>query len=171
MDKKIKNTLPTIKLQGKDYVQVKDRLLFFNENYPNGCIQTEILFNEKGVSVKATVTPDVDKPERSFIGRSYGEVDNKDKSFEKLETVAVGRTLAFMGIGVIESVASADEIESYHKKLPMKERNQVIATTGKETMYSCTECGVDVLDNVAKYSNEHQGRVLCYNCQKKNKGQ
>jgi hypothetical protein len=32
-----------IKIKGKDYVLVKDRVLAFNEYYPNGCIITERL--------------------------------------------------------------------------------------------------------------------------------
>lgn len=109
------NELPTIKLKGKDYVQVKDRVLFFNEEYPNGSIVTEVIERDGYASFKAIVTPDTDKPTRYFIGRSAGVVSG-DKSYEKLETVSVGRALAFMGIGVIESIASADEIINYEER-------------------------------------------------------
>jgi len=34
-------SLPTISIKGKDYVLVKDRILYFNEVCPNGAIQTE----------------------------------------------------------------------------------------------------------------------------------
>ena len=40
----LKNKLPTIDLKGKQYTQVKDRVMAFNEIYKTGCIQTESKF-------------------------------------------------------------------------------------------------------------------------------
>ena len=116
--------LPTINLKGKDYVQVKDRILFFNETFPNGSIVTEELLEQATgrVRFKAIITPNCDKPSRVFVGRSAGFIED-EKAYEKLETIAVGRCLAFMGVGVLESVASADEIQNFHqatKKQPSK---------------------------------------------------
>ena len=37
-DKSLKDK--AIDIKGKKYVLVSDRVLYFNENYPNGCIQT-----------------------------------------------------------------------------------------------------------------------------------
>lgn len=107
--------LPTISLKGKDYVQVKDRLAYFNEHYPNGQITTEVINTSTNmVTFKVTIKPDVTK-ERLFTAHSFGTVDEV-KAFEKLETVAVGRCLALMGIGIIESVASADEMHRFNAK-------------------------------------------------------
>lgn len=115
--------LPTVKIQGKDYTLVKDRILYFNETFPNGCIQTELLTLPEAdkIVVRATVIPDVDNS-RFFRGHSQAVVGqgniNRTAALENAETSAVGRALGFMGIGVIESVASADEI---HKaKAPAK---------------------------------------------------
>lgn len=105
--------IPTIKLKGKSYVQVKDRILYFNETYPEGQITTEIITTGANmVTFKATVRP---TPNRTFTGHSFGTIDEV-KAFEKLETVAVGRALALMGIGVLESVASADEMQRFEAK-------------------------------------------------------
>ena len=111
-DKQLKSK--AIKIQGKDYVQVKDRISFFNDNFENGKIETKIIrILGDVVVVKATVTPDCNKPERFFTGIS---ASNPAKSIEKTspyeiaETSAVGRALAMMGIGIIDSVASADEM-------------------------------------------------------------
>jgi len=105
-----------MKLKGKDYVQVKDRVLAFNESYPNGSIQTTPIANEGTVwTFKATVFPDVSNPGRFFTAHSQDEV-NGEKALEKLETVAVGRALALMGIGVLEGIASADEIVKFEAK-------------------------------------------------------
>lgn len=117
------NTLPTVKIQGKEYVQVKDRVLYFNTTYPNGAIVTEKIADEgEYLEIKATVTPDVSVPERKFTGHSqatWGDsMINKSSALENAETSAVGRALGMMGIGVIESVASADEVNKARTQPP-----------------------------------------------------
>lgn len=136
--------LPTINLKGKEYVQVKDRVVYFNDTFPNGMIVTEVKHNDNGSYAwfKALVTPDHTQPQRVFIAHSAGPVD-EEKSYEKLETVAVGRALAFMGIGVLESVASADEMQKFNKKAPAKQ------TTSE--LKPCDKCGSNfILRNSTK---------------------
>lgn len=113
-DKTLKNK--AVKIQGKSYVLVADRLVYFNENFPNGSITTDLITspeNEK-IIIKATVIPDMTNAQRTFTGYSQATVGqgyiNKTSALENAETSAVGRALAMMGIGVIESVASIDEI-------------------------------------------------------------
>ena len=117
-DKSLKKK--AVKIQGKDYVLVADRIIFFNEQYPNGTIQTQIMTDlnfEQGNSIvmKAIITPDMDKPVRFFTGYSQEVIGqgyiNKTSALENAETSAVGRALAMMGIGVIDSIASVDEIK------------------------------------------------------------
>jgi len=120
--------LKTIKLHGKDYVEVKERVLFFNEEYPNGSITSRIVKCENGlVVIKATVTPDIEKPERIFTGYSYEKENSntytKTSYIEICETSAVGRALGFMGIGVVDSIASANEVKNatnQQNSLPQK---------------------------------------------------
>lgn len=113
-DKQLKDK--AVKIQGKDYVLVSDRVLYFNEQYKAGSIQTKLLseLNDPLIVVKATVLPDVATPERKFTGYSQEKVGdgfiNKTSALENAETSAVGRALAMMGIGVIESIASVDEL-------------------------------------------------------------
>lgn len=105
--------LPTIDIKGKEYVMVKDRIIRFNELYLEGSITTEILKNdENSVVVKAQVFTDKDS-KRIFTGHSEayrGDGMMGDVPVEVAETSAVGRALAMMGIGIIESVASAEEM-------------------------------------------------------------
>jgi hypothetical protein len=111
--KSLKNK--AIDIKGKKYVLVADRIIYFNETYPNGMIQTELLESTDRVVFRAVVTPDIDKPDRIFNGYSqavWGDgYINKTSALENAETSAVGRALAMMGIGVIDSVASVDEIK------------------------------------------------------------
>lgn len=112
--------LPTIDLKGKQYVQVKDRVSYFNETYKDGSIVTEVVHSSTGmVTFKATITPDLAKASRFFTGHSFGTVDEV-KAFEKLESVAVGRALAMMGIGIIDSIASAEETDRFNSKTSTK---------------------------------------------------
>lgn len=105
-----------IKIQGKSYVLVSDRILYFNETYPNGSIQTQMVdaMGDETIVIKALVTPDVENANRVFTGYSQAVIGqgmvNKTAALENAETSAVGRALAMMGIGVIDSVASVDEM-------------------------------------------------------------
>jgi len=106
----------TINIKGKEYVTVAERILYFNENYPNGMITTKLLSNleDKHIFMQSTIVPDVLKPERFFTGYSQAVVGqgmvNTTAALENCETSAVGRALAMLGIGVLESIASSDEI-------------------------------------------------------------
>lgn len=105
-----------VDIKGKKYVLVSDRILFFNENYPNGKIEEKILseIGAENIYVEAKVTPDVSCPERYFVGHAQEMVGegfiNKTSALENACTSAVGRALAMMGIGVIDSIASVDEV-------------------------------------------------------------
>lgn len=110
MDKSLKNK--AIDIKGKQYVLVSDRILFFNQNF-DGSITTELLSqpSDELVVMKATVRVG----DLTFTGHSQAKWGdgyiNKTSALENCETSAVGRALAMMGIGVIDSVASVDEIK------------------------------------------------------------
>jgi hypothetical protein len=103
-----------IDIKGKKYVLVSDRVIYFNEAYPEGSITTELISQpeDETVIIKATVKPD---NLRTFTAYSQATWDdgyiNKTSALENAETSAVGRALAFMGIGVLDSIASVDEIK------------------------------------------------------------
>lgn len=103
-----------IDIKGKKYVLVSDRILYFNEAYPSGCITTDMVkYEDKQIIIKATVYPEWLQG-RHFTGYSqsieWQGYINQTSALENAETSAVGRSLAMMGIGVIDSIASVDEI-------------------------------------------------------------
>ena len=51
--------MKTVKIKGKDYVMVKDRINYFHENYLNGSIKTELIEMTDRFIFKAIVTPDL----------------------------------------------------------------------------------------------------------------
>ena len=57
MNKDLKDK--AINIKGKKYVLVSDRVIYFNENYPQGSIVTELISSPTSemVIVKATVYP------------------------------------------------------------------------------------------------------------------
>ena len=71
-DKQLKDK--AISIKGKDYVLVSDRVTYFNDNYPNGSITTDYELVGNTYICKATVTPDIDKPERKFNGLSQATI-------------------------------------------------------------------------------------------------
>jgi hypothetical protein len=105
-----------VDIKGKKYILVSDRVLAFNEMYPKGSIIAELLSapDAQRVVVKAIVHPNDDENERVFTGMAQEIIGegfiNKTSALENCETSAVGRALAMMGIGVIDSIASVDEI-------------------------------------------------------------
>lgn len=103
-----------INIKGKKYVLVSDRVLYFNETYPNGAIETNYSLDGDTYHFFAKVIPDVKIPLRGFTGHSQATIGdgtvNKTAAMENAETSAVGRALALMGIGVLDSIASADEM-------------------------------------------------------------
>lgn len=154
--------LKTVKVQGRDYVLVADRVLAFNEACENGSITTELVSTPDApvMVVKATITPDCSKPERKFTGysqadKSQGNV-NKTAALENCETSAVGRALGMMGIGIVESIASADEVNKAVRSVPVA---STTATSGKKEAVGKFHC-----DNTQCAGTTNFQNGLCYTC-------
>lgn len=150
-----------IKIKGKDYVLVSDRVLFFNEEYPNGSIETERVSCDNNVEVfKAIITPDITVPERFFTGRSQAKRGegyiNETSALENAETSAVGRALAMMWIGVIDSIASVDEIDKAENTAKVQQKKVVTASSNDLPWFNKEE--LELLRSNAPWIQEHSTR-------------
>jgi len=106
--------IKTIKLSGKDYAKVKDRVKKFREETTKGSIDTDQMQLADGTMVlKAIVIVDMsDEGSKRATGQAFGKVGGQ-KAFEKLETIAVGRALAFLGYLADGEIASSEEMEDF----------------------------------------------------------
>lgn len=109
----------TIKLQGKDYVQVVERIKAIHEERKDtfDVLTTyEITANGNIVFTAEIIITNNKTGVHTFRGHSLGKLGGA-KAFEKLETVAVGRALAYAGYSGDGDIASADEMETFEQEI------------------------------------------------------
>jgi type IV secretory pathway protease TraF len=104
--------MESIKIQGKEYITVNERIKEFRKLHPNGQILNQVMANADGqVMFQCKIIVDgvlvatahaYEKEGSSFI--------NKTSYIENCETSAVGRALGLFGIGIDTSIASAEEV-------------------------------------------------------------
>jgi hypothetical protein len=103
--------LPVMALKGKDYLEVKYRLVWFREEHPNYGIETEFVsVTEKGSVARAVIR---DESGRIIATSHKSETESGFPDFmEKSETGAIGRALALMGFG---TQFCADELDEHQR--------------------------------------------------------
>ena len=124
--------IKTTKIGSKDYVDVSERVLAFNDLYPiesGYSLRQEIVsINEETgtVLIHAWVENAEGKVLRDGHAHEF-QANKKSKvnmtsHIENCETSAVGRALGFMGLGTEHGIASADEVRNAQaKEAEMKE--------------------------------------------------
>ena len=117
----------TIDLKGKEYAQVKDRLQEFRKANANGLIETKPMLQEDGsIIFSARILADkTDEHSAEATGHAFGK-SNADKSFEKLETIAVGRALALLGYASNGEIASTEEMEEFEQFKAKKQEEMIL---------------------------------------------
>lgn len=129
-----------MKIHGKEYIEVKDRILEFrnNDKYKGWALRSDITHMEGDtVVVKAFI---LDENERLIATGIASEVKgsshiNSTSHIENCETSAWGRALANIGIGIVESVASADEVYNAVKQQETGKPTKTVMPTEKQITF------------------------------------
>lgn len=148
----------TIKITGgATYSKVADRLKVFREDWPNSKVEQDDNYKEveKGQPVRFEAWLWKDKKEYlevlKAIGNakeargsadanasSMGIISVKEKDYEKLQTIALGRALAALGYMASGDIASFEEMNDYYQEKAEQEKqyieNQMIAFENAKTL-------------------------------------
>lgn len=99
-----------MKLKGKDYLEVKWRVVWFREDHPDWCINTDCVAQDQDHAIFKAIICD-----ENGIQKSAGHGSESKKDFadflEKAETKAIGRALAMLGYGTQFVADELDEGE------------------------------------------------------------
>lgn len=99
--------LPLLNLRGKQYLEVKYRLVWFREEHPTWSIETQLVsVTDTSAYAKATIRDDTGR----IIATShkFESVQGFPDFIEKAETGSIGRALALIGYG---TQFCADELD------------------------------------------------------------
>lgn len=102
-----------IKIHGKDYVLVNERVIDFRKNHPLWAIESEIISNDgKIVVIRSMIKDETGRIISTGIASEEKNSSkiNSTNHIENCETSAVGRCIGFLGYGIDTSIASADEV-------------------------------------------------------------
>lgn len=98
--------------KAKKYVMVNERVKAFRSICPGGQIVTEIIHvSDEDITIRAAVMVDGVTLATGTAHEEKGATYiNTTSHVENCETSAIGRALGFLGIGIDDSMASADEV-------------------------------------------------------------
>ena len=153
--------MKSINIKGKNYVMVNERIKFFREKYENWSLTSDIVnLTEESCIIKATITDENGVVKATGFAQEdrSSSMINKTSFIENCETSAWGRALGNLGIGIDDSIASAEEVNMAIKKQELQNDENVI---------KCEDCGTIIENRVAEYSYNFYKKHLCRTCQKK----
>lgn len=113
--------MKTTNIKGKPYVMVNERLKEFRSNpaFSNWSLESEVVkLDENGCVIKAIIKDDDGVIKATGLAQEdkSSSMINKTSYVENCETSAWGRALGNLGIGIDDSVASADEVQMAIRK-------------------------------------------------------
>lgn len=107
--------LKTVQIKGKSYVEVKERLKYFRENYKDYSLESELVqMTDESVVFKAVIRNEQGRILATGFAQDYKNSSfiNKTSYIENCETSAWGRCLGNFGIGIDSSVATYEEVQN-----------------------------------------------------------
>lgn len=145
-----------ITIHGKEYMTVAKRVGLAHEDNALQSVETEVLSHDP-VVIKAKVCISG----RVFTGISavileQAKMIEKENPYEVAETSAVGRALGFAGYGLIESIASADEVSraTIKSKIAIGRgttpKGDSASNTSELQNYTCMTCGANAYERQGK---------------------
>lgn len=169
--KKANDGIKTIDVKGKKYVMVNERVRAFRNILPGGSIVTEIIRDDDEKVIMCAKVYDGDN--LLATGTAFEMKDssfiNKTSYIENCETSAVGRALGFLGIGIDDSMGSADEIANAIQNQNEDIGKKVISEIKAQALYErCLVEGVDTnklcqlhkIDSITKLTEaQHSGII------------
>ena len=107
------NELSTVKIKGKDYVMVNERIKAFRNNFKGFSLETEIIdITSESCTMRAVVRDETGRIIATGTAQEWKQSSNINSTsyVENCETSAWGRALGNLGIGVDTSICSAEEL-------------------------------------------------------------
>lgn len=148
----VNKRLVPMDIKGKNYNTVNQRVLAFHELFPEGRIITELVSLKDGVCLfrAHAYDGDTELSTGTAMEKESSSYINKTSFVENCETSAVGRALGLIGIGAVDSIASAEEVGNAIKQQEDMKKSE---STGKQKIdqtkvealkQRCQEDGVKV---------------------------
>ena len=111
---------------GKTYIRVAERLVLFEELYPDATLSTKVDYMDgRQVIMKAIITQDGKQLSSGHAHAVFSTDSFTDKLVEKAETCAVGRAMALLDTRLRgDEIASADELAVAIKGVSQKDVDQ-----------------------------------------------
>jgi len=117
-----------------NYVPVNERLKYFRANYPNWSLESWIESNENDtVVIRSCVKDDKGRTiATGYASETKGKgMANENSHIENCETSSWGRCLGCLGIGIEESIASAEEVQGVEKNLERTAKDLLTTAVSK----------------------------------------
>jgi hypothetical protein len=129
--------LPLLNLRGKEYLEVKYRLVWFREDHPDWSIETELV-NVTDVSAYAKATIRDEKGRIIATSHKFESIQGFPDFIEKAETGSIGRALALIGYG---TQFCADELDEGSRIVdaPVQSRTNSAKMSFKKESFSNQE--------------------------------
>ena len=152
--------MKTIKIKGKDYIEVNERIKFFRENFPDYSLTSQVIQKTpESILIKATIKNQdgvvvATGMAEEIKGTTY---INETSYVENCETSAWGRALGNFGIGIDTSVASADEVVNATNS--QKQQQWLTQTQFVNTLKGTKKQAQNVLEKY-KMKKEYRNEIL-----------